>query len=32
VVFKYKAKERYRAKTGHRQGYTRLQIDKIVSN
>jgi large subunit ribosomal protein L21 len=31
VVFKYKAKERYRVKTGHRQKYTRLQIDTIAS-
>lgn len=29
VVFKYKAKERIRVKTGHRQKYTRLQIDAI---
>jgi len=29
VVFKYKAKERYRVKTGHRQKYTRLQIESI---
>jgi large subunit ribosomal protein L21 len=29
VIFKYKAKERYRVKSGHRQKYTRLQIDKI---
>lgn len=30
VVFKYKARERYRVKTGHRQRYTRLRIDSIV--
>jgi large subunit ribosomal protein L21 len=29
VVFKYKPKQRYRVKTGHRQKYTRLQIDAI---
>jgi len=30
IVFKYKSKVRYRNKTGHRQLYTRLLIDKIV--
>lgn len=30
VVFKYKPKKRYRAKTGHRQQYTRIQIDSIL--
>lgn len=30
VVFKYKPKKRYRVKTGHRQKYTRVQIDSIV--
>ena len=30
IVFKYKPKVRYRKKTGHRQLYTRLVIDKIV--
>ena len=30
IVFKYKSKVRYRKKTGHRQLYTRLTIDKIV--
>jgi len=30
VVFKYKPKQRYRVKTGHRQQYTRLKIDSIV--
>ena len=31
IVFKYKPKVRYRSKTGHRQFYTRLAIDKIVT-
>jgi len=31
IVFKYKPKVRYRKKTGHRQLYTRLAIDKIVT-
>ena len=30
IVFKYKPKVRYRKKTGHRQLYTRLVIDRIV--
>ena len=30
IVFKYKPKVRYRKKTGHRQFYTRLAIDKIL--
>ena len=30
IVFKYKPKVRYRKKTGHRQLYTRMVIDKIV--
>jgi large subunit ribosomal protein L21 len=30
IVFRYKPKVRYRKKTGHRQLYTRLVIDKIV--
>ena len=30
IVFKYKPKVRYSKKTGHRQSYTRLMIDKIV--
>ena len=30
IVFKYKPKVRYRKKTGHRQFYTRLLIDKII--
>jgi large subunit ribosomal protein L21 len=29
VVFKYKPKNRYRIKTGHRQSLTRVQIDSI---
>lgn len=29
VVMKYKPKAHYRRKTGHRQGYTTLKIDKI---
>ena len=29
VVFRYKPKKRIRRKTGHRQKYTRLQIDAI---
>ncbi len=31
VVFKYKAKNRYRRKTGHRQRFTRLRVDEIVA-
>ena len=30
IVFKYKPKVRYRRKTGHRQLFTRLVIDKIL--
>ena len=30
IVFKYKPKVRDRKKTGHRQLYTRLAIDKII--
>ncbi len=30
IVFKYKSKVRYHKKTGHRQFYTRLAIDKII--
>lgn len=30
IVFKYKPKVRYRKKTGHRQFYTRLTVDKII--
>ncbi|HHX65324.1 MAG TPA: 50S ribosomal protein L21 [Chloroflexi bacterium] len=29
IVFKYRAKQRYRRKKGHRQEYTRLRIDEI---
>ena len=32
TVFKYKRKVRYRRKRGHRQSYTRLAIDQIISN
>ena len=31
VVFKYKAKTRYRRRNGHRQGYTKLQVTGISS-
>ncbi len=30
VIFKYRNKMRYRKKTGHRQLYTRLIVDKII--
>jgi len=30
IVFKYKAKVRYRKKTGHRQSYTKLTIGDII--
>ena len=30
IVFRYKAKVRYRNKTGHRTIFTKLSIDKIV--
>lgn len=30
IVLKYKPKVRYRKKTGHRQLYTSLAIDKII--
>lgn len=29
IVFKYRPKQRYRVKNGHRQEYTRLRIDAI---
>jgi len=31
IVFKYKPKERYRRKAGHRQSLTRLQIERILA-
>lgn len=31
IVFKYKAKKNYRNKTGHRQPYTKVHIEKINS-
>ena len=31
MVYKYKAKTRYRRKRGHRQGYTRLVIQDILT-
>lgn len=30
VVFRYKAKKRYRRRTGHRQRYTEITINEIV--
>ena len=30
VIWKYRPRDRYRLKKGHRQRYTRLQIDEIV--
>ena len=30
IIFKYKSKTRYHKKTGHRQRYTSLAIDKII--
>ncbi len=32
LVFKYKTRVRYRRKKGHRQHYTRLQINEIVAS
>jgi large subunit ribosomal protein L21 len=32
VVFRYKAKERIRSKTGHRQQYTKVRIDAITED
>lgn len=29
-IFKYRPKERYRQRSGHRQHYTRLRVDEIV--
>jgi large subunit ribosomal protein L21 len=31
IIFKYKNKTRYRRKTGHRQHYTKLVVDEIVT-
>ncbi|NSW90601.1 MAG: 50S ribosomal protein L21 [Firmicutes bacterium] len=31
IVFKYKPKKNYRRKQGHRQPYTRVQIERIVT-
>ena len=31
IVFKYKAKTRYRRRRGHRQGYTRLAVRQIIT-
>lgn len=31
IIFNYRAKERYRVKTGHRQDYIRLRIDEITA-
>ncbi len=31
LVWKYKSKNRYRRRQGHRQSYTRLRIDEIVT-
>lgn len=31
IVFKYKAKKDYRKKQGHRQPYTKLQIEQILA-
>jgi large subunit ribosomal protein L21 len=30
IVFKYKSKNRYRRKQGHRQRYTRLMVNEII--
>ena len=30
IIFKYRPRQRYRRKKGHRQAYTRLTIDEIV--
>ena len=32
IVFKYRPRQRYRVKSGHRQSYTRLKIEKIAVN
>jgi large subunit ribosomal protein L21 len=31
VVFRYKNKKRYRRRTGHRQRYTRIAINQIIT-
>ena len=31
IVFKYKNKKRYRRRTGHRQQFTSIAIDKIIA-
>ncbi len=31
IVFKFKAKKNYRRRQGHRQPYTKVQIDKIAA-
>ena len=31
IVFKYKPKKNYRKKQGHRQPYTRIQIERIIT-
>jgi len=31
IIFKYRPRQRYRRKKGHRQAYTRLTIDEIVA-
>ena len=30
IVFRYKAKVRYRSKKGHRQTYTKILVDEII--
>lgn len=30
IIFRYMAKERFRHKRGHRQGYTRIKIEEIA--
>jgi large subunit ribosomal protein L21 len=32
IVFRYKAKVRYRRKTGHRQTYTRILVNEIIKS
>jgi large subunit ribosomal protein L21 len=31
IIFRYQPKKRFRRKTGHRQQFTRLRIDNIIS-